>query len=178
MSDPGIIRAPSIARGSDAAGGTPNGEAAAAATNVATRDGANVAPSFGATMRRLATIALWTIRVTGPLLVALGILFWTGRALTLLPLHMSLGLIFVIALILLGAIAARVRSHRMQAALAVALALTIPIVGIAQTRLFPGSWHWVVRVVHLLIGIGGMIVAARLARAIHGSARKRGTVCG
>jgi hypothetical protein len=41
-----------------------------------------------------------------------------------------------------------------------------PIVGVTQTRLLPGSWHWLVRIVHLLIGIAGMVVAARVARAI------------
>lgn len=117
-------------------------------------------------MPRLATIALWTIRVTGPLLVTLGVLFWTGRAFGLLPLHMSIGLLFVFALLLLAAVAARAGVRRTQVVLTVATALLIPLVGMTQTRLLPGSWHWLVKVVHLLIGIAGMVVAARLGGAI------------
>lgn len=169
MSDPEIIDTRSIEGGAEETSGTPNGQAAAAAV---------VAPKNGATVPRLATIAQWTIRATGPLLVTLGILFWTGRALKLLPLHMSLGIIFVIALIIIGVIATRARVRRKEAALAVALALIIPIVGMAQTRLLPGSWHWLVRVVHLLIGVAGMVVAARLGRTIRGSESQRRIVCG
>ena len=120
----------------------------------------------GTKMPRLAAIALWTIRVTGPLLVTLGILFWTGRALTLLPLHMAIGLLFTLALLLLGAVAARAGVRRAQVALTIALALIIPIVGVTQTRLLPGSWHWLVKILHLLIGIVGMVAATRVGRAI------------
>jgi hypothetical protein len=130
----------------------------------------------GTSVPRLATIAQRTIRVTGPLLVALGLLFWTGRALPLLPFHMSIGLLFVLALILLGAVAARVGVRRAQVALIVALALLIPIVGVIQARLLPGSWHWLVKLFHLLIGIAGMIVAARVGRSIRDRAPAPGSV--
>ena len=38
-----------------------------------------------------------------------------------------------------------------------------------QTQLLPGSWHWVIQVLHLLLGLGAMGqgegLAARIKRA-------------
>jgi hypothetical protein len=122
-------------------------------------------------MIKLTTIAQWVVRLTGPLMVTLGILFWTGRALTLLPLHMLLGIVFVVALWLLSGLAAWAGLRRALVLLSVALGLIIPIFGMMQSRLLPGPAHWVVKVVHLLIGLGAMVVAARLARFIRSNPR-------
>ncbi|HEU4565723.1 MAG TPA: hypothetical protein VFS05_13775 [Gemmatimonadaceae bacterium] len=120
---------------------------------------------------RSSAIARWVVRVTGPALVVLGLLFWAGRALALLPLHMALGMLFVLALWALAAIAARAGLHRGMVAAAAAWGIVVPLFGIAQTRLLPGPAHWVVRLAHLLIGIIAMIVADRLARFIRANLR-------
>lgn len=122
-------------------------------------------------MNRLTNVALWTVRVTGPVLIALGLLFWSGRSLSLLPLHMLIGLAFVLALMLLTALAARAGLHWSMALLAAAFELGIPAFGSVQVLLLPGAAHWVVRVTHLLIGIAGMVLAARLARYIRSHPR-------
>lgn len=114
----------------------------------------------------LTTLAHWTVRVTGPALVALGLLFWAGRALTLLPLHMAIGMVFVLALWALAGLAAWAGLRRTLVLAAVAWGLFVPVFGIAQTRMLPGPAHWVVRVIHLLIGFVAMFVAARLVRFI------------
>lgn len=121
-------------------------------------------------MMRMTNIARWVVRVTGPALVVLGLLFWSGRALALLPVHMAIGVAFVIALWLLAAIAARAGLHPALVLAAVAWGLVIPAFGIAQMRLLPGPAHWVVRVAHLLIGIVAMVAADRLARFIRSRA--------
>jgi hypothetical protein len=41
-----------------------------------------------------------------------------------------------------------------------------------QTRLLPGPGHWVVQVVHLLIGVVAMLVAGRLVRFVRSSPRR------
>jgi hypothetical protein len=121
-------------------------------------------------MTTLTTIALWTVRVTGPIQVVLGLLFWTGRALTLLPLHMLIGMVFVLALLVLGGAAAWAGLRRSLVLLTFALGIVIPVFGVTQPRLLPGPAHWVVRLAHLLIGIAAMIVAARLAGFIRSRA--------
>jgi len=113
-----------------------------------------------------ATAAQWTIRVTGPVLVALGIAFWTGRLVSLRPVHMLVGMVFDLALALLVGLAA-FRGMRTAAVFAgLALALAIPLFGVAQARILVGSMHWVVRATHLLLGVIAMFAGNRLARFV------------
>jgi hypothetical protein len=110
-----------------------------------------------------ANIVQWVVRLTGITQVVLGLLFWTGRALALLPLHMAVGVTFVLGLWTLAGLAARAGLRWMLVLLAVGWGLVVPAFGIIHARLLPGSPHWIVRVSHLLIGIAAMIIAARLA---------------
>ena len=48
------------------------------------------------------TISQWLVRITGVLQLILGLLFWIGDALSLVPLHMLLGTLFVLGLWLLA----------------------------------------------------------------------------
>jgi hypothetical protein len=103
--------------------------------------------------------------------VALGLLFWTHRALALLPLHMAIGATFVLALLTLVGLAGRTGLRPALVSMAAAYGLVILVFGMTQGRLLPGSGHWIVELLHLLIGIGGMILAARLARHVREHAR-------
>lgn len=114
----------------------------------------------------LARAAQWTLRVTGPVLVALGIAFWTGRAVSLRSVHMLIGMAFDLALASLVVLAA-LRGMRDAAVFtSLALALVIPLFGVLQLRIFPGSMHWVVRSTHLLLGLLAMFAGNRLARFV------------
>jgi hypothetical protein len=124
-------------------------------------------------MMTLTNIARWIVRLTGPTQVVLGLLFWTGRALTLLPLHMLMGMLFVLAYLVLAGLAAWAALRPALVVLTVAWGLVIPAFGIIQSRLLPGPAHWVVKLAHLLIGIVAMIVAARLARFVRSNPRRR-----
>jgi ubiquinone/menaquinone biosynthesis C-methylase UbiE len=123
---------------------------------------------------RLTTIAHTVIRVTGPIQVVLGLLLWGGLALSLLPLHMAFGMGFVVALWTLAVLAALRGLRPLFALLVVGWGLMIPVFGIVQTRLLPGPHHWAVRVIHLVVGLAAMVMAARLVRFIR-SNHARGT---
>jgi hypothetical protein len=114
-------------------------------------------------------VAQWVVRLTGITQVVLGLLFWSGRAFALRPLHMAIGMTFVVALWALAALAARAGLGMRWVLLAVAWGLFIPVFGIVHPRLLPGPGHWIVRVIHLLIGLAAMVIAAKLA----GYTRKR-----
>jgi len=58
------------------------------------------------------SVTLAAVRLTGVTQVLLGLLFWTGRALPLVPVHMAIGLTFVLALWVLSGLAARARAGR------------------------------------------------------------------
>ena len=98
--------------------------------------------------------------------LVLGILFWTGHAYPLLPLHMAVGLVFVLSLWALTGLAAK-RGAPLPAVLTgVVLGLAVLGLGGMQTQLLPGDYHWVIRVLHLLLGMGTMGFAESLAKRI------------
>jgi hypothetical protein len=104
------------------------------------------------------------LSVVGIALIVLGVLFWTGRALSLLPLHMQLGGVFVLCMWLLSGLALYARRGRGLAVIVIIWGLIVPILGVEQLRMLPGSLHWVVDAAHLLVGI----VAIGLGHALSG----------
>jgi hypothetical protein len=58
-------------------------------------------------MRTTTTVIQMLIRLAGLIMIALGLLFWTGNALALIPVHMLLGIVLVILLWVQAGIAAR-----------------------------------------------------------------------
>lgn len=89
---------------------------------------------------------------TGALRVVLGVVFWARHALNLIPIHMGIGFLFVAALLALSVLGLRAGAPRGMVAFAFAWALVIPVFGMAQAQILPGSLHWVIRVLHLLVG--------------------------
>jgi len=119
-------------------------------------------------MRTATTIVRTLIRLTGLVQVVLGVLFWTGNARGLIALHMLLGFVLVLSLWVMAALAARAGVQPGLVALAVVWGLVVPVLGLTQDRLLPGSVHWLVQVLHLLVGLGaigqGEALAARILR--------------
>ena len=107
-------------------------------------------------MKTAAAVAHMTIRGTGVLLILLGVIFWTGNALQLIPVHIFLGIVLVLSLWMLAAIAGASGVQIRWVILAVAWGLILPVLGLTQDRLLTGGWHWTIQVLHLLIGLGAM----------------------
>lgn len=104
--------------------------------------------------------------ISGVALLLLGILFWTGHALTLVPLHMLLGALLVLSMWMLVAISLHARTAMGFAAVVLVWSLIVPLLGMAQMQLLPGSGHWVVQVLHLLVGIAAMGLGGVLAKRL------------
>jgi hypothetical protein len=117
-------------------------------------------------MRTATTVAQNIVRVTGVIQIILGLTFWTGNLQSLIPLHMLIGLILVISLWVLAGLGARAGVGAGLVVLAVVWGLIVPVLGVMQTSLLPGSAHWVIQVLHLLVGLGAIGLAERLATAI------------
>jgi hypothetical protein len=114
-------------------------------------------------MKSAITVLQMTIRGAGVIQILLGLAFWTGNLLTLVPIHMLVGLVLVLALIILAILAARSGVNLGLVALAIVWALIVPVLGVTQAQLLPGAFHWVIEVVHLLAGLGAMALGDRLA---------------
>jgi len=113
---------------------------------------------------QLATpILQWIVRLAGIVQIVTGILFWTGRALPLVPLHMTAGLIVTLALLVLTVLAWRAGAPAPMTGAGLLLVVLLPALGMSQTGLLVGRWHWIVRVVHLLIGLAALRLAEAFA---------------
>lgn len=117
-------------------------------------------------MKTAATAIRILISLTGITLLVLGVLFWTGRALGLLPLHMRLGALLVLLLWVDAGLAVRARVAPRLIVAAVVWSLVMPVFGVLQMRLLPGSMHWLIQVAHLLVGVIAIGLGHALARGI------------
>lgn len=115
-------------------------------------------------MRIVVSALRMLVRLLGVLLIALGILFWSGNALTMTPLHMLAGILLVLSLWTLSVLAARSGEHPGLVGLAVVWGLIVPILGLTQAGLLPGPLHWIIRVLHLLVGLAAISLSEVLAR--------------
>jgi len=127
---------------------------------------AQIQPQQRSALSNTTTIAQVLIRICGPIALVLGVLFWIGNALTLLPVHMLAGIVLIFALWILAILTANSGVQRGLVALAILWGLIVPILGITQNQLVPGALHWVIQVLHLLIGIAAMGLGNGPARRI------------
>jgi hypothetical protein len=112
---------------------------------------------------RTITALQMAIRAVGVVEIVLGLLFWTGNAHGLVDLHQLLGILLVLGLWTVAALAHRAGVPAGLVAAAALWGLVVPIVGLTQRELLPGSAHWVIQVIHLLLGIGLLGLAESLA---------------
>jgi hypothetical protein len=119
-------------------------------------------------MQRTLMISQMLVRISGVLALILGVLIWTDNARGFVPLHMLLGLVLVLALLVMAAVSTRLGAPiGFAAALAVA-ALIVLWLGLNQTSVMPGSDHWIIEVLHLVVGMG----AIGMAEALGGRVRR------
>ena len=108
-------------------------------------------------------VLLMLLRIFAGLQVVVGIGLWTGHWYSIVDAHRAVGMIFVILLWTM-AIIALVKRRRIGLALfAVLWGVVIAAVGFTQQRILPGDLHWIVRVLHLIIGLAAMPIAEKLA---------------
>ena len=99
-------------------------------------------------------IASAVLSLAGLLALILGLLYWTGTALYLLQMHMLLGFLAVGALwvIGIGQVFSKAGNWVIAACALVVGAVTIAI-GVIQSSLMVGEFHWVIQIIHLVLGL-------------------------
>jgi hypothetical protein len=119
-------------------------------------------------MRSTVMVALNIVRLAGILQIALGVLFWLGIARSLVTLHIISGLILVLALWVLAFLAIQRGANSRLGIAAVVWGLIVVALGMTQATLIPGPAHWVIQVLHLLVGMAAIGQAHSLATSILG----------
>jgi hypothetical protein len=94
--------------------------------------------------------------------IIVGVGLWTGHLYTLVDVHRTVGMLFVLALWGIAVIAMAQRRSVGLAAFGVAWGVLVAGLGFAQQAILPGDYHWIVRVLHLVIGLASMPIAERL----------------
>ncbi|HET9980113.1 MAG TPA: hypothetical protein VFQ32_06705 [Ktedonobacterales bacterium] len=119
----------------------------------------------------VAKIASWVVRLGGLALIVLGLLFWSGNALTLKNEHETLGIIVVLALWTLAFVALRKGVNVGLVVGGLLLGVVVIAFGMTQTSLMSGSTRMVadtIKVIHLLLGLGlislGEVLTGRIRR--------------
>jgi len=99
-------------------------------------------------------IASAALTLAGLLALISGLLFWTGRTLNLISMHMLLGFLAVGALwvIAIGQALAKGGSWILAAGALIVGAAAI-VVGMRQATLMVGEFHWVIELLHLVLGV-------------------------
>ena len=110
------------------------------------------------------TVLRWILRLVFLVSLILGVVLWSGRGYEYLRLHMWLGFIITFALLALVIISLLARARPALASVTLLWAVALPALGIAQLRIMPGPNHWIIRVVHLLLGIGAIGLGEVLAK--------------
>ena len=118
-------------------------------------------------------IASMSLRALFVINLILGLLFWfrvIGGGWVLL--HMLVGILFVACIWLLGLAQGMTRAGSIGLVVGTfVVGLIIALFGMLQSGLLPGSAHWVIEVIHLLLAVAGIgIGEASAARYKRGRA--------
>ncbi len=115
------------------------------------------------------------VRLCGLVLIVLGVLFWLNVATSLEIVHILIGVVLVLGLWALAYFASQAGTPAGQVWLAVIWGVVLPVLGLTQAQVLPGDAHWVIQIVHLLLGIGAVGQAEALgARLRKGAGQAAG----
>jgi hypothetical protein len=111
---------------------------------------------------------LMFMRLAMLLQLIVGIALWTGHLVSLVDLHRTIGGLFVLALWIIAIIALVQRQSPGLAVFGILWGLAIAGLGFMQQGILVGDLHWIIRVLHLVIGVAAMPIAEKL---VSGAAR-------
>lgn len=95
--------------------------------------------------------------------LALGLLYWIFQ-ISVISIHMALGITGAVGLLALGVVAIFTRGMRLLGVGSMVYAVILPVFGMVQSRILVGNPHWLIQTAHLLVGLGAMGVAMLVDR--------------
>ncbi len=111
-------------------------------------------------------VTLWVLRVCAVLALILGIVFWTGNTpSSLVSIHMLLGILVVLSLWVIAVATATAKGGNWGlSGGALVLGLVIVALGLTQTGILKAaSLHWIIQVIHLLLGLSAIGLGEAMA---------------
>jgi hypothetical protein len=117
-------------------------------------------------MRTATHVLIWIVRIAGIVQILLGLSIWIGPGMRYFPLHIQIGFLIVAGLWILAVLALIVRGRPVLAGFALVWGLALPVFGLAQADILVGPFHWIIRVIHLLMGLIALGTADALAKHV------------
>lgn len=115
-------------------------------------------------------VAQIVVRASGLFQILLGLVLWTGHAHRYVALHIASGILLVLALWGIAAMALRAGMSPPVAVVALVWGAVLPLLGLTQDQILQGSGHWIVQVLHLIVGLAALGLAERLGRGLRSAA--------
>ncbi len=119
-------------------------------------------------MKGLATAAQIVVRVTFVIQLVLGTALWTGRFDQVKLIHIASGVLLILGLWTLAGIGTRAGVPLGLVIVAFLWGALTIVFGLTQERIFPDTGHWIVQILHLLVGIGAVGQAEAISRRMKG----------
>src|SRR5690349_1477658 len=105
---------------------------------------------------------LMFMRVAVLVQLIVGIALWTGHLLSWVDVHRTIGVLFVLSLWIIAIIALVQRRSSGLTGFAMLWGLAVAGLGFMQQGMLIGDLHWIIRVLHLVIGVASMPIAEKL----------------
>jgi hypothetical protein len=100
--------------------------------------------------------------IAGVVALVLGLSIWLAQTYAVLPVHMILGLIVTLGLLIFSIMALLTSELRVLGVIGIIYAVIVPVFGLTQTSILPGDLHWLIRIAHLLVGVGAMALMGNI----------------
>lgn len=111
---------------------------------------------------RVPFLLLMFMRFAALAQIAVGIALWTGHLYSLVDVHRTIGVLFVLSLWIIAGFALAQRRSTGLATFGILWGLFVAALGFMQQGILIGDFHWIVRVVHLVIRMASMPIAEKL----------------
>jgi hypothetical protein len=113
----------------------------------------------------VARVLRWIAYIAGLGAVTLGVTYWITGA-DIVMFHMTFGITVALSVIILSVITLFYKGLRVSGSVGILYALFIYAFGRTQVFLLVGNLHWLVRIVHLIFGLGAIAMANRMATTL------------
>jgi hypothetical protein len=101
------------------------------------------------------------VGITGLCALVLGLFIWIANS-DLTDIHMLFGLLVTLGLLVMSIIALTASGLRIWGMVGIVYAIIVLIFGVSQSTMLVGHLHWLIQTLHLLVGIGAIVLTGTL----------------
>ncbi len=101
------------------------------------------------------------VGIAGLCALVLGLFIWIAN-IDLTDIHMFFGLLVTLGLLVMSIIALTARGLRIWGMVGIVYGIIVLIFGVSQSTMLVGHLHWLIQTLHLLVGIGAIVLTGAL----------------